>query len=62
MFREAKFINSILVNSEVWHNVEAKHIESLEKSDLDLLRKVLDAHSKTAREAFFLELGIYPLR
>ena len=39
-----------------------RHIESLEKSDLELLRKILNAHSKTAREAFFLELGIFPLR
>ena len=30
--------------------------------DLDLLRKILNAHSKTPSEAFFLELGKYPLR
>jgi hypothetical protein len=60
--REAKFVNAILTNSEVWHSVQMKHIESLEKSDLELLRKILNAHSKTAQEAFFLELAIFPLR
>jgi hypothetical protein len=32
------------------------------KSDADLLRKLLNAHSKTATEAMFLELAIYPLK
>ena len=27
-----------------------------------MLRKILNAHSKTATEAFYLELGIWPLR
>ena len=62
VMREAKFVNAILTNSEVWHSFQMKHIESLEKSDLELLRKILNAHSKTAKEAFFLELGIFPLR
>ena len=60
--RDAKFVNSILTNSEVWHNVQLRHLESLEKSDLELSRKILNAHSKTAKEAFYLELGIFPLR
>ena len=62
VLREAKFINSIMVNSESWHNVQMKHIQSLEKCDTDLLKTILNAHSKTATEAFFLELAIYPLR
>ena len=36
VLREAKFINSILTNAEVWHNMESKHIEIMEKSDLAL--------------------------
>ena len=32
------------------------------KMDINLLKKVLNAHSKTASEAFFLELGRYPLK
>ena len=62
VLREAKFINSIMVNSEIWHNVQFRHVQSLEKSDTDLLKKILNAHSKTATEAMFLELAIYPVR
>ena len=62
VLREAKFVNSIMVNSETWHNVQLKHLQSLEKCDTDLVRKIMNAHSKTALEAFYLELGIYPLR
>ena len=62
VLREAKFINAIMVNSEIWHNVQLKHVQCLEKSDADLLRKILNAHSKTANEAMFLELAMYPLR
>ena len=62
VLRDALFVNSIMVNSEVWHNVQVKHIHTLEKMDINLLKKVLNAHSKTASEAFFLELGRYPLK
>ena len=55
-------MKAILTNSEVWHSVQMKHIESLEKSDLELLRKILNAHSKTAKDFFSLKLGIFPLR
>ena len=51
-----------MTNAEVWHNVKLHHVQSLESYDVNLLRKVLNAHSKTAIEAFFLELGKYPLR
>ena len=53
VLREAKFVNSIMTNSEVWHNVFQYHIETLEKLDLDLLRQVMKGHSKTAKEAYF---------
>ena len=62
VLRESQFINSVMVNSEIWHNVMIKHTLSLEQMDLDLLRKILSAHSKTAAEAFYFELGKYPLR
>ena len=51
-----------MTNSEVWQNFKLKHIITLEKSDQDLIRKILNAHSKTASEALFYELGKYPLR
>ena len=62
VLRDALFINSILVNSEVWHNVKLKHIQSLEKSDLHLMKTMLNSHSKTATEAYYIELAKYPLR
>ena len=62
VLRESQFINSIMTNSEIWHNVLKKHTDCLEQKDLDLFRKVLNAHSKTAAETFYLELGKYPLR
>ena len=62
VLRDSLFVNSVMSNYEIWHNVKMKHIESLEKSDISLLRKIMNAHSKTASEALFLELGKYPLR
>ena len=62
VLRDAKLVNSIMVNSEVWHNVHLKHIQSLEKADSDLLRTIMNSHSKTAIEAYFFELGKFPLR
>ena len=62
VLRDSLFVNSVMSNSEIWHNVKSNHIESLEKSDINLLRKIMNAHSKTASEALFLELGKYPLR
>ena len=40
VLREAKFSNSILTNAEVWHNMQSKHTDSLEKYDLTLLRNI----------------------
>ena len=34
VLRDAKFTNSIPTNSEVWYNMQQKHTDSLEKSDL----------------------------
>ena len=62
VMRDALFANAIMTNAEVWHNVKLHHVQSLESYDVNHLRKVLNAHSKTAIEAFFLELGKYPLR
>ena len=60
--RESMMINGILTNSEVWYSVKKKHLDVLESLDLMLLRKFFKAHSKTAKESFFLECGIVPIR
>ena len=48
VLREALFINSIMTNSEIWHNVKLSHVQCLEKLDRQLLRKIVNDHSKTA--------------
>ena len=62
VLRDAKLINSIMVNSEAWHNVLQKHIQCLEKVDSDLMREIMNSHSKTAIEAYYFELGKFPVR
>ena len=37
-------------------------VESLEKVDEQLLRRIMSAHSKTAIPALYLELGCMPIR
>jgi hypothetical protein len=61
VLRDALFVNSIMSNSEVWHNVQLKHNQALEKSDQILLKSIVNAHAKTATEAFYLELAVLPL-
>jgi hypothetical protein len=61
VLRDALFVNSIMSNSEVWHNVQLKHTQALEKSDQMLLKGIFKAHAKTATEAFYIELAVLPL-
>ena len=62
LLREAMLLNGMLTNLEVWHPVNNQQIEVLENVDLMLLRKLLKAHSKTPKEAFFLETGVLPIK
>lgn len=55
-------INGILTNTEVWYPVKDSQIEVLENIDLMLLKKLTNGHSKTAKEAFYLETGSLPLK
>ena len=52
VFREAMLINGIITNSEVWYNVHEEHFKALESADNEIMRKIFDAHSKTACELF----------
>ena len=61
MLRESMLINGLLFNSEIWYGVSKSDISELEEIDKLLLRKLLQAHSKTPIESFYLELGILPL-
>ena len=62
MLRNCMFINGTLTNSECWYNVNKKHLETLESGDLMLIRKLIKGHSKTAKEAFYLETGLLPTK
>ena len=62
LLRESMFLSSMLNNTEVWYDVKRSEVESLEAMDLILLRKLLRAPVSTPKEAFYLELGIIPIR
>ena len=51
-------------NAEVWYPISDSQIEILENVDLMLFRKLVNVHghSKTAKEAFFLESGLHPIK
>ena len=58
----AMFLNGTLINMETWTNFTEKRIQVFEKIEQYFLRKILNAHSKTAIETLYLELGIIPFR
>ena len=62
IMRESLFINGIFTNMEVAYDLTEAQITRLEEVDKILLRKILNAHSKTPRESLYLETGTIPLR
>ena len=62
ILREAMLLNGIMTNSEIWYTVKDHHIKTLESADNDLLRKIFNAHSKTAIELLFLETAKIPIK
>ena len=62
ILRESMLLNGILTNSEVWYGVKEEHLTALESADNDLMRKIFNAHSKTATELFFIETAKLPIR
>ena len=58
---ESMFINGILTNVEIWHNVKKSEINELEELDRYLYRKILKVPISTPKEALFLELGMLPI-
>ena len=61
VFRNLKFINSVLINAEVWHPIVENDLKLLKKADKILLRKILEAPSKTCVELLYLETGAIPM-
>ena len=62
LLREALFVNGILTNWEVKYGLTEYELDELEKIDKILLRKILNAHSKSPVESLYLETGTLPLR
>jgi hypothetical protein len=62
VFRDSVLLSKLLLNSEIWHALTLKHVESLEELDKIFLRNILSAHSKVGTECLFLDTGKMPLR
>ena len=62
LFRETMLLNGMLTNLEVWHPVSSSHLEVLDRIDANFLRKILKSHSKTPKEAIYLETGLLPIK
>ena len=61
LLRESMFLNGILTNAEIWYSFNKEEIKEFEDLDLTLLRKIMHVPFSTPSEAFFLELGIFPI-
>ena len=59
---QAIFLNGTMVNMETWPNFNDKRVSMFERAEQSILRKILNAHSKTPIECLYLELGIIPFR
>jgi hypothetical protein len=62
VLRSSLFINSILLNSEVWYGLSKTDIENFETVDNSLLKRILEAPCTTPTPMLFLELGCIPIR
>ena len=62
LLRNAWLVNSILYNSEAWHGIVKDDMEIFSRVDESLLRGLVSAHSKVAKEALYLETGTIPIR
>ena len=51
-----------LFNADALYNLSEQDMRNLEKIDEVFLRKVLQAHSKTAIESLYLGMGCKPVR
>ena len=62
LMRDSMLLSAMLNNSEVWYGVKEAHYSELEEVDEYLLRKILNAHSKSPKESLYLETGSIPIR
>ena len=62
ILREARLINGMLTNVEVWYGLQKNEINEFEEVDKLLLRRILQAPSSACIESLYLELGLTPIR
>ena len=62
VLREARLINGILTNAEIWYSLGNSEIESLEKIDRTFLRQVFSVPQSISTESLYLELGVIPIK
>ena len=62
LVRNAILVSSLIFNCEAWYGLNKKEVDTLEKIDEQLLRKVLDCPSKTPKYLIYLELGVVPIK
>ena len=62
VFRDAVLRSKLLLNSEVWHALTVKNVDTIEEVDKAYLRSILSAHSKVGLECLYLETGKMPLK
>ena len=60
--REARLINGILTNADVWYSLKKEEIDELEDVDKMLLRRIIAAPDSTCIESLYLELRVIPIQ
>lgn len=62
VLRDPLFLNAILINSESWYFISKKNMECLESADIQYMKKCLNSHPNTVREAYYLDTGKQKIR
>ena len=62
LLRDTNVISAMLFSAESWYGVTKNQIEKIEDVDVCFLKKLFKAHSKTAKESYYLETGKIPPR
>ena len=61
ILRNALFVSSCLVNVEVWYPLKDREICELEKTDRNMLKRIIGVSCGTNSELLYLELGAVTL-
>ena len=62
LLRDSILINGMLTNIEVIYGLTEENLKVLENVDKIFIQYILSGHSKTKHEAYYLELGIIPIK